>query len=507
MKSLSLIITLCLQIVFLKPIFLGTPLAQYPVDKFSTVPVSFNSQVQNPQSSENQVHHLSITASSFTPTRGYYNYENHGRYLKYYDNPSDSEPAVFLAPIQLPQGAVITKMTFYFKDPGAGTAYARLTRATHYQIGSIFLASLSSTDLFPPSLGDSSTSTFSLVPVIDNSLHYFFIQIELPPGGLVWAYGVELEYTLPLQPVSPGKITIPPAAFSPYEDGYDFLIGERMWHYWGPEASQTNGWYLAPLYLPDGAVVKKMTFYWHRIDASVVATVHLQRTRLGYDTYQDLAVANSLAGVGDFYSSTTDSTINPPLIDNSQYAYWLIVDLPAVTNPANGVVELQDVEIEYELPQATGYLDSVPAAGFRGFEDGYDYQNHGRHLFHAQSPGGGTANGWYLNALNLPDGHNISTLSFYAYVNSTQPGALKLQRTEWGTGNYEDLAVIVTGTGNLGNSKFTTNTIMAGPIDNSRYGYWLFWDLPSNSIPGVEINGQAVQISSGFGINLPLIIH
>lgn len=507
MKSLSLLITLCLQIVFLRPIFTESSLAQHAVDNYNSALVLFNSHENNQQSGEYLVHHLSIPASSFTPMRGFYNYENHGRYLKYYDNPSDSDPGVFLAPVQLPQGAVITKMTFYFKDPGAGTAFARLNRATHYQLGSIILGGLSSTDLFPPSLGDTSTSSFSPVPVFDNSQYFYFISLELPMGGQVWGHGVALEYTLPEQAVSPGKINIPPAAFSPFEDGYEFFIGDRMWHNWGPGSSQTNGWYLAPVYFPDGAVVKKMTFYWRRIDATAEAAVHLQRTRLGYDTYQDMAVATSLAGVGDFSSSTIDTTINSPLIDNSQYAYWVVLDIPAATNPFNGVVELQDVEIEYEVPPTSGHLNSVPAAGFRSFEDGYDFQNHGRHLFHSQGPGGGTANGWYLTPLNLPDGNSISSLSFFAYVNSTQAGTVRLQRTEWGTGNYQDLAVIVTGTGDLGNSKFSSNTIIGGPIDNSRYAYWLIWDLPANAIPSVDIQGQAVQISLGYRLNLPLVIH
>jgi hypothetical protein len=509
MKLLSLIVSLFLQLAFLKPIYLETSKAQPAVVKNAPAPLLFNASAteSNPQSGEAQVQHLSFPAAAFTPGVGYYIYQNHGRYLKYFDNPVDTEPAVFYAPVQLPQGAVISKMTYYFKDPGAGTAFARLERATHFTLGSITVAGLSSTDLFPPSYGVTSTSFFSPQPVIDNSQYTYFIQLELPPGGQVWGSGVELEYTLPIQPVAPGKLNVPPAAFSPFEDGYSFILGgDRFWYYAGPGGSQSNGWYLAPVNFPDGAIVTSVAFYWHRIDASVVATAHLQRSRLGFDTYQDMAVVSSAAGSGSFISQTTDTTIDSPLIDNTQYSYWVVMDIPAATNPANGVVEVQDVVIEYQLPTSPHNQLSIPAAGVRTYENGYDFQDHGRHLIHASSPGGGTANGWYLTPLQLPDGASIADLKLYAYVNTSQAGVVRMQRTEWGIANYQDLAFISTGTGDLGNKVFSTSSITGGPVDNSRFGYWLLWDLPANSLPDVNVQGQAVQISFGGRVYIPLII-
>jgi hypothetical protein len=193
------------------------------------------------------------------------------------------------------------------------------------------------------------------------------------------------------------------------------------------------------------------------------------------------------------------------LIDNSQYTYWIVLDMPAAAYPANGVVEMQDIEIEYQLPSASQNQLSIPAAGFHTYENDYDYQNHGRHLFHTYSPGGGTASGWYLTPLQLSDGELIANIKLYAYVNSSQAGTVRLQRTEWGTGNYQDLAVLSTGTGNLGNINSSTSTITGGPVDNSRFGYWLLWDLPANSLPGVNVQGQAVKISYGTRVHIPLV--
>jgi hypothetical protein len=249
-----------------------------------------------------------------------------------------------------------------------------------------------------------------------------------------------------------------------------------------------------------------VTFYWRRIGATVVATARLQRTRLGFDTYEDLAVVSSVAGSGDISSSTADTTINSPLVDNTQYAYWIVLDMPAAGFPATALVEMRDVEIEYQLPTSSRNQISIPAAGFRSYEDEYDYQDHGRHLFHTHSPGNGTANGWYLTPLHLPDGVLINNLDFYAYLDSSQPGVARLQRTEWGSGNYQDLAVISTGTGNLGNKLFSTNTVAGGPVDNAKYGYWIVWDLPANSLSGVNVQAQAMRISYDARVYIPLVI-
>ena len=131
MNTISFVAMLFLQLALVKPIYLETSMAQTAIEQTTSVPNLFNDFAleSNPQYGENNVQHLSIPASAFTPGLGYYNYQNHGRYLKYFDNPVDTEPAVFYAPVQVPQGAVISKMTFYFKDPGAGTAFARFEPA------------------------------------------------------------------------------------------------------------------------------------------------------------------------------------------------------------------------------------------------------------------------------------------------------------------------------------------------------------------------------------------
>jgi hypothetical protein len=451
------------------------------------------------------VQRLTIPAAAFTPGAQYYSYENHGRYLKYFEGPPAVDTGYFVAPVLLPQGATLSRLTFHYKDGGAGQADLLLVRHTHDTQGSLLMAQLVSSDIWTPSFGSASTTNFNPTALIDNSLYSYYLHLSLPPGGLVWGCGVEIEYYPTAQTPASSTLSIPPAALVPFEDGYAFANGGwNLIHNNGPVSANNRGWYLAPVHLPDGATVTRLVFHWLREDTETVGTAYLQRTIIGADTYQTMAEASSAPGVGLLMSSTGDTTITGAVIDNSTYAYWILVDLPAAGLPGNHI-EGREVDVLYEMPPASSDRISIPAAAFRAYEDGYDFENHARHLFHKQSPGGGLNNGWYMAPVNLPDGVAITRMTFYWYRNGTYTGTARLQRTKLGEGTYEDMAVTVAPAGAATNGSSSDTTIAGAVIDNSQYAYWLVWDLPAGSTATIGVHGQDVVIEFRYRVLLPLI--
>jgi len=164
------------------------------------------------------------------------------------------------------------------------------------------------------------------------------------------------------------------------------------------------------------------------------------------------------------------------------------------------------IEIEYTNP-GIRYLLTVPAATFRPFEDGYDFVDHGRHLVHMHTPGNSTNPGIYLAPVNLPDGAVIHRMRYNFYINSTEAGVAKLQRTELSQGDVADLALAVTFPANAGIGSTFAPYVDSQPIDNSRYAYWLVWEQPSNALPGVNVQGQAVVIEYAMPIYLPFVLR
>jgi hypothetical protein len=298
---------------------------------------------------------------------------------------------------------------------------------------------------------------------------------------------------------------VPANAFIPFEDGYKTSQWETVKHLEGPGGANTRGWYLAPVHLPDRAVITEVSFYWGRdATANTTGKAHLQRTQLGADNFENMATLSSAAGAGGFLSYDSTQEIQNSLVDNSLYAYWLVYDLPAYNFPNQPVVAF-DTVIQFQPLAVSRPIISMPAAAFRPYEDGYDFENHGRHLIHKHGPGNSLANGWYLAPLHLPDGVSIKRLTFHWYENTTVPGVARLQRTRLGTGNYEELGTVFTSTGSNASGSGSDSTILGGPVDNSRYAYWIVWDLPANATIVNNVRGLAVQVEYDFLLFLPLI--
>ena len=134
-------------------------------------------------------------------------------------------------------------------------------------------------------------------------------------------------------------ISVPPAAFQPRYDGYDFhnpgvtLVNEN----------DTSDYYSAPVQLPHGATVTKLTFYWVDDSADEDGEVRLYQTDLD-GSENTMAVAHT-NGDSPNADDSEDTSIVDPTIDNSQHAYylWLILD--------DSEIQPYGVVIEYTITE------------------------------------------------------------------------------------------------------------------------------------------------------------
>jgi hypothetical protein len=324
-------------------------------------------------------------------------------------------------------------------------------------------------------------------------------------GPLVWFTGISFQFQYPATTADPGYFSMPVAGFNPYQDGYDFLnTGRYLYHQSGPGGDTTNnGWYFARLNLPDQATISSLTLYYD-INSSYPGYVRLQRTTLGYGNFDTLATLVIPSG-GPGYDHKTQTVISSPLVDNTQYAYWVSLDLPPLDRPDSNLVPLY-VIVKYSNPTASSSSVpfSIPAAAFTSFEDGYDYLNDARYLRHYHDPLGGDNRGWYLAPVQIPQGAQLTRVAFYWNDNNaTYYGIARLQRTNM-VGNFEELATL-TSDGELVSESFgktVTSSIISPIIDNRYYAYWVVWDLPIDTQGDVRGCGMILYYS--YRLYLPV---
>jgi hypothetical protein len=156
---------------------------------------------------------------------------------------------------------------------------------------------------------------FALVPVV--GLSFALLTLSASPGH--------------------GYVSVPAAAFQPVAHSYEYANSGISVVNW----DDTTQFWAAPVQLPQGATVTKMTFYWNDTDEGDDALVVLYRTPFT-DTSDILAMAYS-SGYGGFGDSE-DTDIEHGVIDNSQYSYLLAAELPRTATRLNGVI------IEYTYP-------------------------------------------------------------------------------------------------------------------------------------------------------------
>ncbi len=137
-------------------------------------------------------------------------------------------------------------------------------------------------------------------------------------------------------------ISIPPAAFIPSDEGYNFT-NDGISLTIGSATPNQQTW-LAPVQLPQGATVTKFTFYWSNPSNSVQGSATLYRTDLMGGEVEMATASTTTSGDP---TSSADDTISYAAVDNTQYGYYIKLLL----RQEDGAVALYGITIEYTVSQ------------------------------------------------------------------------------------------------------------------------------------------------------------
>lgn len=433
--------------------------------------------------------YLAIPAASFIPSAPLMIYENHGRYIKY---KGSEETGVFVAAVHLPHEATLISVKGCFYDDSTTlTGNLSFSRAT----GGMF-SSLAGVD----SEGSSGFQELIDYPpyamVADNTDTQYFVKMSLPistgAGSNVWGCGAVVEFLPPAE--DEGVLSLPAASFRPFEDGYTFSNeGGLLYHYQKPGGSLDNGIYLAPVNLPEGAVLSEISVHIHDQDGvNRPITIRLERSNRAGENYE----MTNLSCEG---SSLCSKSLASP-ISNTYYDYWILLELP-VRDPGLYVF---GVSIDYALDSyVTPDAVSLSNTAFTSYYSNDDYENHARWLFHK-----GGINGVYVAGVQLPQGATITSFKACFYDEaSNKTGQAYLARTRLGV-NEEMASVSSSGSGGYG---FPVDTsVKYGQIDNSKYAYFVWWTLPASTTPSPPGSGDVVscgmEIDYQYSIFIPMVI-
>lgn len=143
---------------------------------------------------------------------------------------------------------------------------------------------------------------------------------------------VALETRIPQK----GYISVPPAAFVPFDSNWQVLTTNYLANY-----ETTFITCMGSVQLPHGATVTNITVYWRDVGTQAVMT-KLRRHNLSH--FHEMAYVESTGDTG--FGSSYDDTIDYETIDNSQYYYYLDAGIP----PSAGHLDYQYyyAVIEYE---------------------------------------------------------------------------------------------------------------------------------------------------------------
>lgn len=441
---------------------------------------------------------LSVPAAAFAPGSRYtaaHEFENHGRYLKYFGN---TEPYTFSAPVHLPEGAqVINVKGCFFDDSTVHSAKLEYLKVDYFV--TVLLASVESQG----NAGFQEVSTSIEKTFKHDSKYYYLLNLTLPISSgtknNIWGCGATIEYLPP--ETTEGLLTISATAFHPARDGYNYENKTRLSLFSVSEAGETTGAFMAPVNLPDGASVYGLTILIGENGTNnpgINARVQRGDHSGNYSTLTSLDCQGSAV-------STCTTAIAPFSVDNAQYTYWVNILIPATVTGGNKY--FVGAELDYTLaPEQHANIISISNVAFNPFFDDLDFENHARWLIHKHGEGGSNDRGVYVAPVNLPDGAIIDGFEACFYDGSaTLAGSAHLIRTRMG----ENFAMAsASSSGSAGYSGVTDGSILWNTVDNSQYMYFVYWDLPVATLPvdSGDVVGCGMAIHYSYAVNLPMVI-
>jgi hypothetical protein len=135
-----------------------------------------------PEPAATKTDYLSIPAAAFTPRNNDMYVKNEAYYL--------TGEGFFVAPVHLPQGVTVTKLTYYWRNEAPASARIHLSR--NYMDGTA--EEMANTWINGSVHGNGVSWTDRIdYAEIDNSLYSYFLELGVGPD--MRCYGVIIEYT------------------------------------------------------------------------------------------------------------------------------------------------------------------------------------------------------------------------------------------------------------------------------------------------------------------------
>ena len=408
-------------------------------------------------------YYLSVPPAAFHPMYRGDDYENRGGVLQN----NNSSGGVYNAALYLPNGATVTRVTFYYQDTSLANGNLYLVRAAHASDYISIFTTLTSNNLA------SSVSTTSITyPLIDNAAYMYYLEfvapsVTSPATENVFLYGALLEYSLPLYSPVTDYRAIPAAGFAPYNGGYMYTNYGRSLNYI-TASGETLGDFQAPLFLPDQATISGATFYYFDNHAVKNGEAQLHSANLAND-WPSLANFSSSYDYG--YGS--DDRSFSAIIDNRQNGYWVFFRLPSSSSEVMG----RSLVVRYAYPTSHSFWEytSVLAAAFLPQVETQEYDNHGRFLIHYSG-----ADNIYVAPLYLNNGERISSVRFYYYSpGPSVSGSVYLQASRYNSATSTLAWIVTSGTGwTVASQDFPESSQLF--VDNQNQTYWLKALLPAS---------------------------
>jgi len=137
-----------------------------------------------------------------------------------------------------------------------------------------------------------------------------------------------------------GYISVPAAAFNPYESAWDTRnSGYHLFNY-----DSFDAWFFGSVQLPHGATVTNFTTYWKDSGTNYV---ECDLRRCSSNMIYTMASADSPEISGPGLGSSYDDTINYATVDNTQYMYTLYVSIPYSASHTDYYFNYAIIEYEY----------------------------------------------------------------------------------------------------------------------------------------------------------------
>jgi hypothetical protein len=322
--------------------------------------------------------------------------------------PDSTSSAQFSARLDLPSGASVSEVDFYFYD-NASPADIQFKISTYDPTGSSFdKGTITSTGCL------SSIQMVSLsfenfpVPIQNDTYSYQLLVIFNAAGGLQKLYGATVAYTDSGSPVQDDHLTFVGTDFHPATsnmtyDSNSISSSTRVFCSSGsPPCS-----FLAPIYLPQGSQVTEVDYYVVNNNSSNNLTMQINDFN---------PLTNNLAAWG------AASTAGKPVSDNVLTIVITGNPLFTVDNTTRGyAVSIQPtmISMEQQVVGARIHFTPGPASNFRSRTlAGYDFQpNLSKVEFSTQGgtifPQDDQPTGTFTANLDLPDGNVVYQLTVY----------------------------------------------------------------------------------------------